>query len=48
MKKYYALLRVRPLSISCAEGCVVIFLAEKSIMKNLASETIGARCGDCA
>jgi hypothetical protein len=35
----YALLRMRPLSISCAEGFVII-PAEKSIMTNLASETI--------
>jgi hypothetical protein len=26
---------------------VLYFLAEKSIMTNLASDTIDARCGDC-
>jgi hypothetical protein len=39
MGKCYALLRMRPLSISYAEGFVVIF-AEKSIMSNLAGEMI--------
>jgi hypothetical protein len=40
-----ALLRMRPLSISCAEGFVVISCG-KSIMTNLAGETIDARCVD--
>jgi hypothetical protein len=47
MGKCYALLRMRPLSISWAECSVVIFLAEKSIMTNMASEAMDARCGDC-
>jgi hypothetical protein len=38
----YGLLRMRPLSISWA-ACS----AEKSIMTNLASEAMDARCGDC-
>jgi hypothetical protein len=42
MGKCYALLRMRPLSISRAEGFVVISCG-KSIMKNLAGETIDAR-----
>jgi hypothetical protein len=46
MWKFYALLRMRPQSISWAEGFVVN-LADKSIMTNLASEAIDARCGDC-
>jgi hypothetical protein len=40
----YALLRMRPLSIS---NVLLYFLAEKSIMTNLTSEAIDARCGDC-
>jgi hypothetical protein len=42
----YALLRMRPLSIS-GQNVLLQFLAEKSIMTNLASEEIDARCGDC-
>jgi hypothetical protein len=41
----YALLRMRPLSISCA-GFAVISRG-KVIMTNLAGETIDARCVDC-
>jgi hypothetical protein len=43
MMKCYALLRMRPLSISCAD-VLLKFIAEKSIMTNLAGETIDARC----
>jgi hypothetical protein len=46
MGKCCALLRMRPLSISCADSCVAISCG-KSIMKNMASDTIDARCGDC-
>jgi hypothetical protein len=45
MGKCYALQWMRPPSISCAESYVE-FLAEKSIMKNLANETVDARCVD--
>jgi hypothetical protein len=41
MGKCYALRRIRPLSISCA-AALLQFLAEKSIMTNLAGETIDA------
>jgi hypothetical protein len=46
MGKCYALLRMRPLSISWAE-CSVVISCGKSIMTNLASEAIDIRCGDC-
>jgi RNase H-like domain found in reverse transcriptase len=41
----YALLRMRPLSRSWAESCVVISCG-KSIITNLTSEAMNARCGD--
>jgi hypothetical protein len=40
-----ALLKMRPLSIPCAE-CSVVISCGKSIMTNLASEAMNARCGD--
>jgi hypothetical protein len=42
----YATLGMRPLSISCAEGFVVIS-CRKVVMTNLAGETIDARCVGC-
>jgi hypothetical protein len=42
----YALLRMRPQSISWAE-CSVVISCGKSTTTNLAGETIDARCVDC-
>jgi hypothetical protein len=47
MGKRSALLRMRPLSISCAQGFVVISCGKVDYDKSLAGTTIDARCVGC-